>query len=89
MVSVYPDQSSLFVNCAAAIFNLLLNERAKWGHLMFKVLRKLTADSRGATAVEYGLIISLIVVAMVVSLNGVGTKTGSMWNNIATTVLAH
>ena len=56
---------------------------------MFKVLKKLMADPRGATAVEYGLIISLIVVAMVASLTGVGTKTGSMWNNIATTVLAH
>ena len=43
-------------------------------------------DSRGATAVEYALILALIVVAMIGSLNTFASKTISMWNNVATIV---
>lgn len=50
---------------------------------MGKVLRALVRDCKGATAVEYGLILSLLVVAMIASLQGVATKTTLMWNNIA------
>ena len=42
-------------------------------------------DRRGATAVEYGLILALLVVAMIASLTTVATKTSQMWNNIADT----
>jgi pilus assembly protein Flp/PilA len=52
-------------------------------------LRSLQRDQRGATAVEYGLIIALIVLAMIGALNLVANKTGSMWNNVSTQVLAH
>lgn len=41
---------------------------------------------RGATAVEYGLIIAMIVLAMIAALNNVATKTIGMWNNVATEV---
>ena len=44
---------------------------------------------RGATAVEYGLILALVVLAMMAALSNVATKTTSMWNNVATEVLAH
>jgi pilus assembly protein Flp/PilA len=44
---------------------------------------------RGATAVEYGLIIAMIVLAMVAALNNVATKTTDMWNNVATEVTKH
>jgi pilus assembly protein Flp/PilA len=44
---------------------------------------------RGATAVEYGLIIAMIVLAMVAALNNVATKTTGMWNNVATEVTKH
>lgn len=46
-------------------------------------------NDRGATAIEYGLIVSLIVIAMVVSLTTVATKTISMWNNVSAVVGAH
>ena len=52
---------------------------------MGNVLRALLRDCRGATAVEYGLILALLVVAMMVSLTNVATTTSSMWNNIAAT----
>lgn len=51
-------------------------------------LRLLRSDV-GATAVEYGLIVSLIVIAMLASLSQVANTTISMWNDIAQNVLAH
>lgn len=44
---------------------------------------------RGATAVEYGLILALICLAMIAALSNVASKTTGMWNNVATEVLAH
>lgn len=49
----------------------------------------LAASERGATAVEYGLICAMIVLAMFVALQNVASKTMSMWNNVATEVSAH
>ena len=42
---------------------------------------KLIKDSKGATAIEYGLIAALIAVAAIVALQSVGTKLGSTFNN--------
>jgi len=50
---------------------------------------RLLRCERGATAVEYGLIIAVIVLAMVAALNSVATKTTGMWNNVATEVTKH
>jgi pilus assembly protein Flp/PilA len=47
---------------------------------------RLTASERGATAVEYGLIIAMIVLAMIGALSDVATKTNSMWGNVANKV---
>lgn len=44
---------------------------------------------RGATAVEYGLILAMIVLAIIGALNFVAGKTTGMWNNVSTQVLAH
>ena len=57
------------------------------GTNMAKLLRRLLGDKRGATAVEYGMIISLIVLAMVVSLGGVANSTTNKWNYVANTVV--
>jgi len=51
--------------------------------------RKLLAAERGATAVEYALIISMIVLAMVGVLTEVASKTTGMWNNVANEVSRH
>ena len=48
-------------------------------------LKHIGNDNSGATAVEYGLIVSLIVVAMIGALNGVADSTTDMWNNVETT----
>jgi pilus assembly protein Flp/PilA len=46
------------------------------------MLRKLGADARGATAIEYGLICGLIVIAMMGGLQALGGGTNGMWGNI-------
>ena len=48
----------------------------------------LLRDPRGATAVEYGLICALIVLAMLTGLYALAGTTISMWNNITASTLA-
>jgi pilus assembly protein Flp/PilA len=49
---------------------------------MSTFLKRLVEDQSGATAIEYGLIIALIVVAMIAALQGVASTTATMWNNV-------
>ena len=51
-------------------------------------LSRLRSDDKGATAVEYGLILALIVLAMMASLRGVASATINMWNDVASNVLS-
>ena len=46
-------------------------------------LRRLIGDSRGVTAIEYGLIAALIAVAAVVVMGTVGTNLSSTFNTVA------
>ena len=50
---------------------------------MEKVIYYLTAKQRGATAVEYALIIALIALAIVVGLTALGGGLNAAFNNIA------
>lgn len=47
-----------------------------------KSFRTLGADKRGATAIEYGLIVALIVVAMIGGLTMLGGGASGMWTKI-------
>lgn len=51
---------------------------------MFKthLLKRLFHDEYGATAVEYGLILAMIVIAIIGALSGVAGETVGMWNDI-------
>ena len=51
-----------------------------------KMLCRLVADRRGATAIEYGLIAALIVIAMMGGLAGLGGGTGGMWSKLSNIV---
>jgi pilus assembly protein Flp/PilA len=42
----------------------------------------LRADQRGATAIEYGLIAALIVIAMIAGLQSMGGGVGGMWGKL-------
>lgn len=50
---------------------------------MTRILR-LIQDDRGATAIEYGLIVAMISIAIIGGLNYFATETQNMWNGIAT-----
>jgi pilus assembly protein Flp/PilA len=50
---------------------------------------KLIRDIKAASAVEYGLICALIVLAMIAGLNAVAGKTISMWNGVSANVVEY
>ncbi len=53
-----------------------------------KFLKKLGRDDSGATAVEYGLIVALIFLAMIGAVNSFAGTTIAMWNTISTTIVS-
>lgn len=50
---------------------------------MLNILKKLERDISGATAVEYGLILALIFLAMVGAIQTFGNETVGMWTGVA------
>ena len=53
-----------------------------------EVAKKFSEDEAGATAVEYGLIISLIVIALVASMNSFRDSSEGLWNTVSSNVAA-
>ena len=47
-----------------------------------RTFRRLRSDKRGATAIEYGLIASLIVISMMAGLSTLGDGANGMWGKI-------
>ena len=52
--------------------------------MLTKILKSIAVDKAGTTAVEYGLIVSLIVIAMLSALQAVASETVEMWQHIET-----
>jgi pilus assembly protein Flp/PilA len=50
--------------------------------MIVRLMKRLARDQRGGTAIEYGLIAALIVIAMIASLVQVANTTSSMWRNV-------
>jgi len=50
---------------------------------MTKRFFKLINDSKGATAIEYGLIAALIAVAAIGAMQGIGTKLNTTFTNVS------
>jgi len=50
---------------------------------MRRRMKRLIQDVRGATAIEYGLICALIVLAMIAALNQLAGTTTTMWNDVS------
>jgi pilus assembly protein Flp/PilA len=55
---------------------------------MLRQLRTFVRDSRGATAVEYGLIVSLIIVGILVSVTFFADRSIQMWNMVSNRVIS-
>lgn len=51
-----------------------------------KSIHRLIRDSKAATAIEYGLICALIVLAIMAALLALGAVTTDMWNNVSNKV---
>ena len=49
-------------------------------------IKRLLRDDRGATAVEYGLIVTLIVIAMMAALQNVANETNGLWATVSNRV---
>jgi len=49
-------------------------------------LQNLYRNTRGATAIEYGLIAALIAVAAIASMNGLGNQLKKTFTNVSTTM---
>ena len=50
------------------------------------VARPLYRDDRGATAVEYGLMVALIAAVIVVAVTALGSKLNTVFNGISVSV---
>lgn len=50
--------------------------------MMIQFCRRLLRSERGATAIEYGLILALMTLALLSALTGLGDSTTGMWGSI-------
>ena len=53
---------------------------------MLKFINTLKRNDDGATAIEYGLIAALVAIALITSLNVLGTSLDGMFTGVATTL---
>jgi pilus assembly protein Flp/PilA len=52
---------------------------------LLTILQGIAADQRGATAIEYGLILALVFLAMVGAVQGFGLQVTTLFNNVSST----
>lgn len=55
-------------------------------HTLAASLRAAFRDRRAATAIEYGLILALIALAVLAGMRGVAGETIEMWNQVSDVV---
>jgi pilus assembly protein Flp/PilA len=53
-----------------------------------KLMKTLSRDHRGATAIEYGLIAALIAVAAITAMTSLGNQLTTTFNNVSTNMKA-
>ncbi|ALE16241.1 hypothetical protein AMC99_00938 [Altererythrobacter epoxidivorans] len=56
--------------------------------LLVKILKKIGTDESGSTAVEYGLIASLVVIASIGAFEAVANENTGLWAVVKTKVTA-
>ena len=52
---------------------------------LLTIFRELAADVRGATAIEYGLILAMVFLAMVGAVQAFGIEMTQIFNKVSTT----
>lgn len=53
---------------------------------MFKLIRRLRKDNKGATAIEYGLIAALISVAAIAAMTTLGESLQTMFGTVSSSM---
>ena len=51
--------------------------------------KRLLRDTRGATAIEYGLIVALVVIAILASMSSVADENTGLWAIVTSNVTAN
>ena len=51
--------------------------------------KRLLRNTRGATAIEYGLIVALVVIAIIVSIQSVADENTGIWAVVTSNVTAN
>jgi pilus assembly protein Flp/PilA len=59
------------------------------GGFEMRIAVRLIRDTRAATAIEYGLIVALIVIAMIAGLQIFASGAIGMWNSVSANVAAN
>jgi pilus assembly protein Flp/PilA len=54
---------------------------------MWRIIRFLR-DEEAATAVEYAVMLAMIIIAIIGAIGSVGARTGGMWGGIQTSLTA-
>jgi pilus assembly protein Flp/PilA len=52
---------------------------------LMSILRNVIADDHGATAIEYGLILAMVVLGMMGALSAFGDEVTTMFDDVSTT----
>ena len=52
-------------------------------HAVIRTIARVLRENRGATAIEYGLIIAFVVIAMIAGLTALADTTTGMWGNVS------
>ena len=64
------------------------SDKARLRDRAVALLAALLGDRRGGTAIEYGLILALVVITMIAALVSLADTTTGMWNGISANVQA-
>jgi pilus assembly protein Flp/PilA len=56
--------------------------------ILSSILKRFGSDESGATAIEYGLIVSLIVIASIGAFDSVANENDGLWAQVTTKVEA-
>lgn len=55
---------------------------------LIRRLHRCVNDERGATAVEYAVMLAMILLSVLAAIGTVGSQTGGMWNGIVNSLRA-
>lgn len=60
----------------------LVPGQGQWQAIIVHGISRFLRDEEAATAVEYAVILALILTAIIGAIGSVGAQTGGMWSNI-------